>query len=302
MQMRAGPAGIHLFDRATGTNVLIDEAKAHSSLWSAAPRIMSVALTNACDLHCPYCYAPKIPARLDTDLLVDWIDELNSNGCLGVGFGGGEPTLCKDLPWLCEYIERNTKMAVTITTHGHHLNDSLASALKGHVHFVRLSMDGVGETYEALRGRSFSRFVGSVETAASLAPFGMNFVVNSLTLPRLDQAVHISAEMGAAEFLLLPERPSGFRPGIDRGTLEALFDWVSSYKGRTPLAVSEADGEGLPTCNPLEEEGGLRAYAHIDAMGQLKRSSYERCGIPIGRAGVLTAIESLGGVAVKERR
>ena len=293
MQMRAGPAGIHLFHRVTGINVLMDEVKVPSSLWSAAPRTVSVALTNACDLHCAYCYAPKTPACLDTDLLVTWIDELNADGCLGVGFGGGEPTLCGELPRLCAYLKHSTQMAVTFTTHGHHLNDNLASALQGNVHFVRLSMDGVGEIYEKLRGRSFSRFLGSVDTVARLAPFGINFVVNSLTFPYLDQAIDISAEMGATEFLLLPERPSGGRLGIDRRTLEALIGWVALYQGGVPLTISETDRQGLPTCDPLDDESGLRAYVHVDALGQVKRSSYDRGGISIGRRGIMTAIESL---------
>ena len=159
MQMRAGPAGLHLFHRLTGTNILLDEVALPPSLWSSAPRTLSVALTNACDLHCPYCYAPKTSAHLHTELLLPWIDEMNSHGCLGIGFGGGEPTLCADLPRLCEYIQRNTHMAATFTTHGHHLDDSLASALSGNVHFLRLSMDGVGSTYEALRQRPFSRLL-----------------------------------------------------------------------------------------------------------------------------------------------
>ena len=179
MQMRAGPAGLHLFHRLTGTNILLDEVALPPSRWSFAPRTLSVALTNACDLHCPYCYAPKTSAHLHTELLLPWIDEMNSHGCLGIGFGGGEPTLCADLPRLCEYIQRNTHMAATFTTHGHHLDDSLASALSGNVHFLRLSMDGVGSTYEALRQRPFSRLLNAIKTAARLAPFGINFRLSS---------------------------------------------------------------------------------------------------------------------------
>jgi hypothetical protein len=64
LKVRTGPAGIHLFDRTTGLNVLMDEARLPSNLWAAAPRQVSVALTNACDLACPHCYAPKNPAAL----------------------------------------------------------------------------------------------------------------------------------------------------------------------------------------------------------------------------------------------
>ena len=302
MQMRVGPAGVHLFHRRTGTNILLDDIATPPSRWSSAPRTLSLALTNVCDLHCPYCYAPKTPAHLHTELLLPWIDEMNSHGCFGIGFGGGEPTLCADLPRLCEYIQRNTHMAATFTTHGHHLDDGLATALSGNVHFVRLSMDGVGSTYEALRQRPFSRFLDAIRTAARLAPFGINFLVNTFTFPCLDQAVHIAADTGATELLLLPEHPTSSRRGIDSQTSSALAAWISSYRGDVPLTISEAHADGLPTCNPVERDFGLRAYAHIDAHGQLKHSSYDRDGVPVGSAGVLDAIEALRNSSAMEQQ
>ena len=57
--------------------------------------------------------------------------------------------------------------------------------------------------------------------------------------------------------------------------------------------MSEAGEAGLPTCDPLAEEAGLRAYAHIDASGMLKRSSYDAAGVPIGADGVVKALTTL---------
>ena len=129
LKVRAGPSGIHLFDRTTGLNVLLDEVHVSPTLWAAAPRQVSVALTNACDLACPYCYAPKNSASLDIERVASWLAELDTNGCLGVGFGGGEPTLYRCLADLCHYAVQNTGLAVTFTTHAHHLNDTLVAAL-----------------------------------------------------------------------------------------------------------------------------------------------------------------------------
>lgn len=292
-KLRAGPAGIHLFDRTTGVNLLLDEICVRPSLWSAAPRNVSIALTNTCNLRCPHCYAPKEPASLNTERLIAWLDELDAHGCLGVGFGGGEPTLCRDLTALCRHVARNTGMAVTFTTHGHQLDERLATELRGNVHFIRVSMDGVGPTYERLRGKSFSALIARLSTVRALCPFGINFVVNALTLHDLDRAVALAAEQGAVEFLLLPEQPVRGRGGIDSRTFHALGDWVGSYRGPIPLAVSESGASGLPTCDPLAREASLRAYAHIDASGNLKRSSYDPIGIPIDSSGVIEALRRL---------
>jgi MoaA/NifB/PqqE/SkfB family radical SAM enzyme len=292
-RVRSGPSGIHLFDRTTGLNVLLDEVRVPPSSWANAPRQISVALTNACDLACPHCYAPKNPATLRFERLASWLEELDANGCLGVGFGGGEPTLFRGFADLCQYTAQKTSLAVTFTTHAHHLNDTLAAALAGSVHFVRVSMDGVGPTYEALRGRPFATLRNRLETVRTLAPFGINLVVNARTLPDLDAATKLAAEIGASEFLLLPEQPVRGRGGIDDHTTQALQHWVSLYQGAVPLTVSEAGADGLPTCDPLASETGLRAYAHIDASGVLKRSSYESNGVAIGDDGVMRALNVL---------
>jgi MoaA/NifB/PqqE/SkfB family radical SAM enzyme len=189
LKIRAGPDGIHLFCRSSGANVL------------TAPRQVSVALTNACDLRCYYCYAPKHRAQLATGQLLGWLRELDSAGCFGVGFGGGEPTLHRDFALLCKLAANTTRLAITFTTHAHRLHEQLAAELKGYVHFIRVSMDGIGTTYESLRGKEFHVLCQKLKLVRSLAPFGINFVVNATTFPDLDAAVALANDYGASEFL-----------------------------------------------------------------------------------------------------
>jgi sulfatase maturation enzyme AslB (radical SAM superfamily) len=252
-----------------------------------------VALTNACDLRCSYCYAPKHRARLEYEKLTEWLSELDGAGCFGVGFGGGEPTLHRDFVRLCRFVSKHTNLAVTFTTHAHRLDERLAAELEGNVHFIRVSMDGVGATYEALRGRAFHQFLRQLELIRALAPFGINFVVNVATFPDIDAAVAVAIESGASEFLLLPERATSARNGIDNVTREALCAWVNTSRADIRLTVSETDTAGLPICDPLVQEKGLRSYAHVDASSALKRSSFDKTGVPIGTAGISQALEEL---------
>jgi MoaA/NifB/PqqE/SkfB family radical SAM enzyme len=293
LKTRAGPDGVHLFSRTTGTNVLLNEISVPAAQWSLAPRQVSIALTNACDLSCPYCYAPKYRAHLKYERLTEWLNELDSGDCFGVGFGGGEPTLYRDFARLCKFVSKHTRLATTFTTHAHRLDDRLAAELKGHVHFIRVSMDGVGATYEALRGKAFDVFRRKLELIRELAPFGINFVVNASTFPDIDAAVAVAAENGASEFLLLPERATPGRGGIDGATREALRQWVSASCLNVRLGVSEADAAGFPTCDPLPNEKGLRSYAHIDASGALSPSSFDKVGVPIGPTGIFHALDEL---------
>lgn len=250
-------------------------------MWSTAPRQVSVALTNACDLVCPHCYAPKYSATLAFDSLVGWLGELDENGCVGIGFGGGEPTLYPQLVEICAYAANETNLAVTMTTHAHRLNDRLLDRLAGNLHFVRVSMDGISATYESIRRRSFDALLERINTLSHITHFGINYVVNSKTIGDLDAAVRLAADLGASEFLLLPEEPVGRGSGIDAETTIILRNWVRGYCGRVPLSVSEGNADGLPTCNPLSAETGLAAFAHIDASGMMKKISYDSSGILI---------------------
>ena len=293
LKPRLGPDGLHLFDRVTGTNILLDEVLIPEERWSTAPRQVSIALTNACDLNCSHCYAPKLKAALDFDLLTGWISTLDSNGCMGIGFGGGEPTLYPKFIDLCKYAEQETNLAVTMTTHGHRLNGSFLDRLSGAVHFVRVSMDGVGATYETVRGRSFDALVTNIERLREVVPFGINYVVNSKTIGDLDDAISIAESVGAAEFLLLPEVAVGKGVEIDSITKRRMGTWVNEYQGPVRLAVSETGSDHLPTCEPFNKESGVRAYAHIDAGGFMKKNSFDMYGVHINDVGILNALRRL---------
>jgi hypothetical protein len=132
-----------------------------------------------------------------------------------------------------------------------------------------------------------------MEMIATLSPFGVNVVVNELTVVELDAISELAQQVGASELLLLPQQATAGVACIDEAAGRALQDWVFNYRGKVRLAVSEAGAAGLPTCDPLPGERGLQAYAHIDASGMLRASSYSPVGAKIEDAGVLSALKQL---------
>jgi MoaA/NifB/PqqE/SkfB family radical SAM enzyme len=283
MKTRYGYAGIHGFDRRTGLNLLFDEVRIDPSEWSIAPRYMSFALTNACELACPYCYASKVPARQRFEDIIAWAKELDASGCFGIGFGGGEPTLYPKFPELCREVACQTNLAVTMTTHGHRFSAELSEELGGHVNFIRLSMDGVRETYERLRGRSFPSFLEKLALVRSTARFGINFVVNDDTIEDLPEAAALVFGEGAEEFLLLPQTGADGKLAMAPETLQRLKNWVSDNYERCRLATSahggaEIDAPMLMTSKP---EYQTYDFMHVDAMGKLKVSAFADKGISL---------------------
>lgn len=293
MKLRLGPDGHHFFDRHTGINVLMDEVRPAEKCWSRAPRQVSIALTNVCDLHCAYCYAPKSRASLTADQVLAWLVELDEAGCLAVGFGGGEPTLHRQFAEICRRTARETRLAVTFTTHGHRLTDHLLESLAESANFFRVSVDGVGQTYDAHRGRKFDDLVARLNSLAGVLPFGINVVINDRTIDQLDALANLAQQVRAAELLLLPQQPTATVAGVTQELSAKMEEWVRNYSGPIRLAISEAGADGLPTCDPLPREKGLRAYAHIDASGMLRASSYATASAPIGKTGVMAALDRL---------
>jgi len=212
---------------------------------------------------------------------------------LGVGFGGGEPTLYPFIGELCDFCAGETSLAVTLTTHAHRFSDQLVERLAGSLHFVRVSMDGIGPIYESIRRRSFQGLLDRIRAIQRITAFGVNYGVNSRTVQDLDKAAQLACDLGASQFLLLPEVRAGRASGIDNESMQSLRDWVNTYQGSMHLAISAAAGDGLPVCDPLPNEKELRAFAHIDASGILKRTSFDNSGVEIQKSNVMDAIAEL---------
>lgn len=292
LSVRSGPNGVHLFHPRSGLNVLLDEVEVPRANWSRGPRFVSVAVTNACDLACGFCYAPKSPAALPVEKLDRWFKELTQNGCFGVGFGGGEPTLYRELPRACG-LAIDAGLAVSMTTHAHKLDRHLSGLLKGKVDLIRVSVDGTGAVYESIRSRPFSSVLSGLEVAGQISTLAINTVVNDKTVNQVDLLAELAASVGAKELLFLPERPVHGRAGISPESARDLREWILEYQGPLSLAVSAEWRGFFPHTSELPEEEWFRSYLHIDAQGRLKRSSFDQLGVEIGQAGILCALEEL---------
>lgn len=293
MKVRHGPDGTHIFDRISGINILLDEKTPPSDSWANSPRQVSIALTNACDLSCMHCYAAKKPASLNKEAVKRWMLELDNAGCLGVGFGGGEPTLHPDIVEICQFGQQNTGLAISMTTHGHRLTPNLIKQLAPCVHFLRVSMDGTGPTYETIRERSFDVLLEKLELLKGHIPFGINYLVNHKTINGLSDAAEVATAAGAVELLLLPEEGIGLGNKIDTQTIDWLQTWIENYTGYLRLSIS-ADYQGIvDTQLPLIKESAHLAYAHIDAEGILKSTSFNKTGLPIYDSNVLEVFKRL---------
>lgn len=158
----------------------------------AAPRKLILGVWDQCGFACDMC--TYHPGKLETKMtLKDWkklVYETHPAGVVYTLFGG-EPLLYPEIDELVAYMGK-LGVQMNLVTNGYHLQEHLDVLLENHCHVV-LSIDGVGETHDLIRGRegSFERIENSLSRM-----FGKNmdkwrgFVsVNSVLLP--ENAFHV---------------------------------------------------------------------------------------------------------------
>jgi MoaA/NifB/PqqE/SkfB family radical SAM enzyme len=181
-----------LFDRQTGLSAVCDGPET-AHLRMRAPRVVQLAITNACNLACTFC-------SRDVDAESAWtaddaflmLRDLSSRGTLEVAFGGGEPLVFKQFLYLVRRLFDETELAVSLTTNGTRLSTGIAGALAPYVGQIRLSV------YDGIDHRPLI-----AELAGSGARFGVNWLVVPERLPQLEMFIFDLLEMGCRDVLLL---------------------------------------------------------------------------------------------------
>jgi MoaA/NifB/PqqE/SkfB family radical SAM enzyme len=201
-----------LFDRETGTNMLVTNEKT-KGLRRAAPRMLQVALTNACDKSCEFCYRPMdARSRWTFDDLVELARFCDEWGVLELAFGGGEPTLFPRFGELLRAIWRETGLCPSFTTHGKRLDAALLREIRGSFGQLQVSVydeDDTGAIVDLL--------------VAEGARFGLNYLVTPARARTIEADVMAFVARGVRDMLFLSYK--GGDPALHLSPREcAMFD------------------------------------------------------------------------------
>jgi radical SAM protein with 4Fe4S-binding SPASM domain len=214
--------------------VFVDRERARSlghdggALWQAhaeefpgaaplsAPLEAHLQLTNRCDAGCSGCYTSATPKGLPAELGLDgWkrsIDELAEAGVFHLALGGGESAT---LPWLGEIVEhaRSRGLVPNLTTSGLYDDATLARlvALAPRFGQINVSLDGVGATYEKVRGiDGFGRADRALVALRKANPdVGINTVLTRESVEDLPALFSHARRRGVSQVELLRYKPSG---------------------------------------------------------------------------------------------
>jgi radical SAM family uncharacterized protein len=162
-----------------------------------APVLAGHKLLYRCNLECRMC---PFWRREDDPLLtlpeeVRMMDSLAGAGVSFLGFEGGEPLLRPELPAILE--EAHARFHTSVVTNGWLLSQRFREFRK-HVEYLFVSLDGLRETHDRLRGipRSFDRAVAGIRTVDGEVPLAISHTVTKENLGEADALVALAADLG----------------------------------------------------------------------------------------------------------
>jgi MoaA/NifB/PqqE/SkfB family radical SAM enzyme len=214
-----------------------------------SPEVVHLEISARCNLDCPYCYAEKDEAELPREKWEGIIDRLADAGVFQVTFGGGEPLLREDLPWLAERA-RKRGLDVNMTTNGLLVPERAAE------------LDLYSQVNVSYHGNAavVAQALGHLEEKRIRR--GVNLVMKRSYADKLD-FVAAGAGMYGAELLLLT-----YKTRDDLAEVVPPAEVLEAAK--TPRCKTAVDGSALGEC------WANYRFADVDSRGRVMPCSFIR--------------------------
>jgi len=120
-------------------------------------KMVYYAITDGCNLRCPYCYASSekcLPGELNTAESMDLVTQVAEFGATTIVFTGGEPMLRKDLFQIVEHAKKSGLRANIITNATMIRTPEMARRFAELFDQVTVSLDGANaRTHDRTRGK-----------------------------------------------------------------------------------------------------------------------------------------------------
>ncbi len=227
------------------------------SIMEIQPTSCNIMITDRCNLRCMMCkqwqkpYAQELPVE-------DWekiIADLQRNGIKNIHFTGGEPLLRSDIKDLITYAGRQG-LSVGLTTNGTLLTRNILGPLiDAGLRSVAISLDGLNEEYERIRGvpGSFKRVEQAVYLLSRMRiekgiDAYINFVLMRDTIKNFREVKQFAGQMQLPVAICLLDKHSSIfsleenKAGFwiqkeDAQILEGFLAFLRAEKRKTPQSL-----------------------------------------------------------------
>jgi MoaA/NifB/PqqE/SkfB family radical SAM enzyme len=176
--------------------------------------ILQIHATTRCNLACAHCYSHSSPgstAALPADLVCRLIEDAAALGFGIVSLSGGEPLIYDGLDEVIDTAAR-CGSRINLVSNGILIRSARYERHAGKFSVVALSLDGLSERHNAIRGsaKSFEQVrAAAAELRAQRQPFGLIHTLCSESIDEVEDIAELASEWGAALLQLHPLEPAG---------------------------------------------------------------------------------------------
>ena len=182
----------------------ITKKKYYEAVKNPTPLIVGFSITQACNLRCKLCgvsAGEPFSDELTTAEAKSIIDNLSDAGVLHLSFGGGEPTVRKDIIQLASFASRRIE-SVGIVSNGFSIDSQMAWEIaNAGVKHVMVSLDGSDQkTHDANRGRgSYDRVIKALKHIKDVQlQARISFTISQTNYNQLPEMIELAQKYGAS--------------------------------------------------------------------------------------------------------
>ena len=169
------------------------------------------------------------------------LDSLAELGVSFMGFEGGEPFIRRDLPEILKL--SHSRFFTSLVTNGWMLKERIYE-VKDYIDHLFVSIDGIGETHDRLRGMpgSFERAKEGIFAASQYMPVSLSSTITSENTEEVGGIVQFAMDMGVSV---------SFQIAYDYSTAEKMSPDTSRLK-ESIMNLLELKKEGAPIVESKE--------------------------------------------------
>lgn len=238
-----------------------------------APRSLLIAVTNACNLTCPFCYRdPESRSVWRYETLLEFCQEADQWGVLEVAFGGGEPMLFPRWGEFINELYTTTGLCLNFTTNGMLLTDDFLHLISGKYGQIRVSLyeDNQWQQTLSLLNRTHARF-------------GVNWLITPAELEDIETKFAQLLALGVRDFLLLSYKGDDLSMHLNSAQRQRFSTFVNRiYQQFGAIVQIKLDicwGNSLPDVPRLfthSDCGAGDEFLSIGSDKHIKACSFQR--------------------------
>lgn len=205
------------------------------------PVIAGHKLLYTCNLRCHMCPFWRRPDEnlLSIEQERMMLDAVADAGVSFMGFEGGEPFLRRDLPEILRM--SHDRFFTSVVTNGWMLKDHIGE-VKDYIDHIFVSIDGIGETHDRLRGMpgSFEKARSGIAAASEHIPVSLSSTITSENSDEVNGIVDFAREMDVSvSFQVAYDYSTAEKMSPDSMKLkDAINGLLELKKGGAPIIES----------------------------------------------------------------